>query len=220
MEWVQDWVQDLKNIETKFKNEREKIMYYEEKFKSITDIDFFAIVMTKALEGELRSPFYAFRPLNKMSEVDTIDEYGYILIVQMNKLGFITDDSQVGKGRPFIDKDNDIQRSYVSGFLPKKYITKGLHFKNFLCIRTPLLEKEKSGKYSYSRIPLTGCFTNLPIKMNSDIHFLAEDLSEELWKKMIEKYDYVFMCDPVWGKRADGQNGLFTQIILHLQSLQ
>jgi hypothetical protein len=209
-----DIKKELQDFEINEKKQKAIIKYYKKIFKSITNLKVFQMLMTDALIGHIRTPFYGFRD---HSEADTIDEYGFKMIVTMNKLGFLTDDSQVGKGIPNTDDDSDVQRSYVSGFLPKKFITKGLHYENFIFFKTSLLEREKSGHDNDSKLYLTGFYTKLPLQIHSDIHNLAEDLSDELWKQMIDYYDYVFMCDSVWGNRANGPDGLFSKIINHLK---
>ena len=212
-------IQNLKNSETRLKTDKAIKKYYKEVFFNIKNLRIFNAIMLEALKGEIRTPLYGFMSKEQERQGETISEVGFNLLIKMNKLGFLTDDSQFGQGIPGVDEDNAVQRSYVGGFLPKKFITKGLHFKNFIFLRTPLLEKENSGGMNKSDIWVTGFNTHFPIKIPSDIHVLAMYLNEDLWIELYKNYDYCFFCDPIWGNPSNGPNGLFTQLISHLESL-
>ena len=141
---------------------------------------------------------------------------------QINKLGFITVDSQAGTHTK-TSKYEIVERAYLSGFMVEK---EAIAF-----IKTIGIHTDKNAIYvpvgvdspSSLDIPLTITKHTKDIQVTTHMSTTLPKSVEDSYKKIVhlsksEKAVFIFCWDPKWSRLASGKEGLFTDIIKSLQS--
>jgi hypothetical protein len=146
------------------------------------------------------------------------------ILKEINKYGFITNNSQTGNKtvkEPYEIK----QRAYISGFMLE---TMAQHF-----IKNMGLYTDKGAIYipicdtipSNLDIPLT--ITKINGKIQTDTHMSSalpfsvwESYRKQLHINKNEKIVFIFCWDLKWCRNASGPSGLFTDVLKILKSIQ
>lgn len=145
------------------------------------------------------------------------------LLVKMNRLEFLTTDSQIGEE----EKDYS-ERAYVVGYLPDgkaEKLYEELNFENCIClyinIDRLMEEEEYTDSTLASRIPVTrsdGKYTTF-VGVTERPTFL-QHCSWKLRRRIKDGWSLVAAVDPIHGRICDEKDGLYTRIIRILTSDQ
>lgn len=143
-------------------------------------------------------------------------------LVQINELGFLTIDSQEG-----VIEEKMRERAYVSGFMMRPRARGLLKFvalnSDKLFTITPIDKESKLSHPQYDRderIPLT--IDNNQVHTTESAVLpktVFEQFRKEAHIKPNKDLVHVFALDPVWGRRANAQDGLWTILINGLRQL-
>jgi hypothetical protein len=149
------------------------------------------------------------------------------LLQQMNTLGFVTFDSQVGGAKLAKDGAKIVHRSFVSGFMKKKAAAKFLKSMNLnttmLCMLIPHASKIDHVDPRMD-IPLTVVFKKgqeprVATHMSSVVPHVTHGtfLKHAGLRDVEEPLDHIFCLDLQWERHAADKEGLFTKIAQQLQ---
>lgn len=154
------------------------------------------------------------------------------LLKEINKSGFLTFDSQAGRGskglhyqtkEPYEIKE----RAYIMGFMLEERAVKFIKImgletdKNVmyvpLCKDSLYIPKELD-------IPLTISIQKKTVTVSTHMSAAMPKTTGEFLKKMVhlnksEKAFLVFCWDPLWNRLASGKKGLFTELASVLKDL-
>ena len=139
-------------------------------------------------------------------------------LIELNKLGFLTDGSQCGK------IEHSSERAYVTGYMKKdmvKHVYKDVNQKGYILMATTLREYHCKEYHYGTRIPVTISYMESKEgKYRTSLTGMAPYwcekytslMSPELVDKMEKEYLYVTAMDPIHGRLANTEKGLFTII--------
>ena len=154
------------------------------------------------------------------------------LLQEMNKLGYLTENSQAGrfsKGKHYKDGlPYEIhERAYVTGFMlesvAEKFIKEFNLYTNKNAVFIPTCADTIHLPSSLD-IPVTYSIHNNKTKVDTHMSMALPNSQFEWYKKFLkinksEKVVYIFCYDTTWDNLASNKNGLFRDIIKILSKL-
>ena len=136
------------------------------------------------------------------------------LLVNINKAGLITENSQLGSLEPGSE-----EYAYICGFIKKEDTTKFLNFINTQCdnkfafiIQYPLVDEPFKIVVTYDEGEPFSILTNNLTKSELDSLFKNNNISAEV-------ADYICLIDKKIGRLANKKDGLFTDALNGLKQL-
>jgi hypothetical protein len=136
------------------------------------------------------------------------------LLVNINKAGLITENSQLGSLEPGSE-----EYAYICGFIKKEDTTKFLNFINTQCdnkigfiIEYPLVDEPFKIVVTYDEGEPFSILTNNLTKSELDSLFKNNNISAEV-------ADYICLIDKEMGRLANKKDGLFTDALNGLKQL-
>lgn len=154
------------------------------------------------------------------------------ILIEINKNGYLTDNSQAGRNhsgltwdtkKPFVMKE----KAYISGFMKESDATEFIKLMSIETDKNAILIPYCNGKIDLLAgldIPLTIATvdnkttveTHQPVAMPKDwIDFEKKQVKLDRSEKAV----YIFCWDNKWGRNASGKNGLFTDVLHILKKL-